>query len=267
MLLKPIKNKFIFYILLFNLIVSINVARENIPVTLKNVDVTENLGASVKLDLNFKNTEDNNILFSNLISNEKVTILNFAYYTCPMLCHFVLNGMVKSLNILNSENQNIKDKYQLITISIDPDDTKESASNFKNRYVSQLNRKINWEFLFGNQNNINEITKKIGFNYFYNTKNNEFSHSAVIFIISPKGKISRYLYGFEFDKEDLKLSIIEARLEKSRSVVERLLLFCYNYDPIKKKYVIYAVNLMKISGIITILSLLILFLYLKRKYR
>jgi protein SCO1 len=265
MLLKGITKFKVVSFFLFVFFFSPLLAKEQIPVTLREVGVSENIGLQVPLDLNFTNEFGNSVTLQDLFNKDKSVILNLAYYTCPMLCHLVATGLHSSLIQLPF---NIGDKYDVVSLSIDPNDTPENARAFEEKYASSLTGdtpKEFWHFLTGNQKNISKLTNSVGFNYRFNPKTQQFAHSAVIIILTPDGKIKRYLYGIEYNSFDVKLAILESIDTNKISGVERVLLFCYNYDPQGKKYVIYAYNVMRVGGLLTLIFIILMIYYLLRK--
>jgi len=109
------------------------------------------------------------------------------------------------------------------------------------------------------------LADSVGFRYYFNTKSNQYAHSSALIFLSPKGIITRYLYGITFDSFDLSMSISESRKNKVLSTVESILLFCYNYDPDEQGYVLEAVKLMKFAGTLTVFLILYLIFKLNRQ--
>ena len=240
-------------------------AAESIPPTLKQVGVDEKVGDKVLSSHEFFLHDGSAFDFNSIFDGKRAVILNLAYYSCPMLCHLVSGGMADGMKDLPFP---VGSKYQALTLSIDPEDTVETASAFRNRYLSELDQESGsefWKFVYCSDEAISEITKSVGFNYRFDPKSEEFAHSAVIMIFTPDGKISRYLYGIEFRPFDLKMALLEAIDKKYISTVDRVLLFCYNYDPQSRKYVLFAQNLMRIGGLATIGIILFLFYRLRKE--
>jgi protein SCO1/2 len=241
-------------------------AAESVPPTLIEVGVEEKLGEFLDTNLNFYSSQGEEINFNSFFKDNKSIILSFSYYSCPMLCHLVTDGLSKALSDLTLQ---IGTNFEVVSVSIDPDDNAETASAFKTKHLKRFNDNDfdrYWTFLYGDEISISSLTKSAGFKYRYNEMTSEFAHSALIMIISPDRKISRYLYGIEFRPLDLKLSILEALNNNLISTVDRVLLFCYNYDPLSRKYVIFAENVMKIGGFLTIVILFSLIYFLRKRY-
>lgn len=227
---------------------------------LNRISVTEKLGDYIPLNVELTDQDGKTKQLNAIMNNPHTPVIFvFAYYNCPMLCTQVLNSISASIDKLDWESKN---RFSVITVSIDPNDTPDSAKLKKERYVSGLKDKSlynNWNFYIADQKTIDVLTQSLGFEYFYDENRNEYAHPAVLFILSPDGKISRYLYGLNFEPKDLKLSLLEATEGKIGNTVERLLLYCYHYDSTSNSYTLFAENIMRIGGILT-LVILILFL-------
>ena len=210
--------------------------------------------------------ENGEIVDLNKYLNKTPILLNFAYYTCPMLCHLIVSGLIDALSSIPERFQK---NIQILTLSIDHRDDKFSTLLFKDKYIKMLKEKtlvdVKWEFLYGNPKTVKHIADMVGFNYVFDSKTNQFSHPSSIVFLSPEGIISRYLYGIKFNPFDVKMSILDASKNKSVSTVDSILLFCYNYDPSEEGYVLQAVNLMKAACIMTVLILFSLIFILKRQ--
>ncbi len=189
-----------------------------------------------------------------------------------MLCHLVLNGLSQTFNTTSLK---LGKDFKALSISFDPKDSKEKALQTQEKYLNQIknhqkkaNNK-NWTFLVSSQKNISKLTEAVGFKYKYLKKVNEFSHGAAIFILSPKGKITRYLYGINYKSLDFRLAISEAKKEKERSSLEKILLYCYRYNPNENSYTLHAINTMKIGGGLTciFLGIFLINMFIKEKNR
>jgi len=239
-----------------------------LPQALKNVGVDENIGKAVTPTLNFFNEEGHPIQISQVLNKQQAVILNIVYFDCPMLCNLVLTGLVDSLKQLPTYP--VGKGYQILTISMNPNDTSEQAKAFKKTYLEKLGQPDagkSWHFWVGTPDQVKKLANQVGFNYAYNPNTKEFAHASVQILLTPEGKVARYLYGTEYKPLDLKMALIESKKGKMTSSIERLMLFCYNYEPDARGYVLHAVNLMKIGGLITIIVLGALIIRLTKKYK
>ncbi len=231
-----------------------------------DVGVKEMLGKGIPLETSFLDHTGRKVQLKDYFHGKPV-ILSLAYYGCPMLCNLVTTGIKDGINGVPYE---LGKDYEVVSLSFDPEDTPEIAAKFRNKYVSSLrNPKTGsgWHFLTGAPDSVKLVADAVGFQYKRDKKTGEFAHGAVIIVLMPDGKVSRYLYGIEFKPIDLKLSLIEAKNKKVISTVEHVMLFCYNYDPNARGYVLVAQNVMKIGAFITLLVLggTLLILHLKKR--
>lgn len=237
------------------------------PDELQAIDVKEQLGNSIPLTLQFVNETGDTVLLKDYFDGERPTILILAYYRCPMLCSLVLNGFTEGARQLKFQPG--KD-YRMVTISIDPAETPELALQKKQNYVNSWGDSVvadAWSFLTGDEKSIKTLAAATGFTYYYDEEQNQYAHPAVLHILTGEGIISRYLYGIEFKTQDLRLGLLEAAQGKIGNTMDRLLLYCYHYDPNSKGYALFAANVMKIGGLITLILLSTLIFVLWAKYR
>jgi len=231
--------------------------KENFP-SERPIDIIENLGGYIPLEEKFVNESGEVIEIGSFFNNEVPTILTLNYFECPMLCTLVLNGLAESIKNLTL---NSGDDYQIITIDINPNEKTLFANQKKKNYIKGYglqNVEKNWHFLTGTQESIKKIADSIGYIYYYDEQRDEYMHPAAITLLSSEGKISRYLYGIEYPNKDLKLGILEASEGKVGSTLDKIILYCYHYDPYKNTYTIFATNVMRLGGIFTIIFLCIM---------
>jgi protein SCO1/2 len=225
------------------------------PPELQGIDVEEHLGSRIPLDLTFTNDQGKVESLDRYFNQGRPVILILAYYECPMLCTLVLNGMAFGINQLEWAAGN---QYQLLTVSINPAETSELAVSKKANLLRTIDKKDienGWRFFTGNETQIKALAEAIGFKYYYDEKQKQFAHPAVATILTSDGTISRYLYGVEFKKQDLRLALLEASEGKIGSTLDRIILYCFHYDPNARGYVPFATNIMKLGGATTLAAL------------
>lgn len=230
-------------------------AVQNDPPQLRGIDVEERLGSTIPLDLEFTNDAGERVKLGQYFHQGKPIIIVLAYYNCPMLCTLVLNAVAESVKQLAWTPGT---EFQMLTVSIDPLETSDLAAAKKRNYLKYLDKhgaEDGWRFFVGEETPIRSLANALGFKYFYDEERKEFAHPAVAFILGEDGKISRYLYGIQFKERDMRLALVEASEGKVGNTIDRLLLYCYHYDPQAKSYVVFATNVMKIGGLFTMLVL------------
>jgi len=237
--------------------------------SLPDVGVDEKLGARIPMDLTFTDQDGKTVRLKDFFTGGPV-ILSLNYYSCPMLCPLIFRNLAAEMRAVKGLSPD-KD-YRIVTVSIDPEETlvrakAKSAETW--RMVPEIHDPgKRWPFLIGTDQTIVQLTKLTGMRYTRLGKNN-FAHPSILVILTPDGKVARYLYGIEQRPSDLKLALVEAaggRIGGSR-LVNQVLLYCFHYDPVGKKYAVTAINLMKITGGAVLGMLVILLALLWRKER
>jgi protein SCO1/2 len=231
------------------------VAQANsLPEQLEGIGITEKLGNSVSLhSLRFRDEAGQEVALGQYFSQHRPVILTLVYYQCPNLCNFLLNGFTDSLKKLK---WSVGDQFDIVTVSIDPHETPELGRRKKAAYVHEYGRpsaERGWHFLTGDEAQIRKLAGEVGFGYRYVEAEKQFAHAAAIFVLTPEGKVSRYLYGIDFKERDLKLSLLEASDGKIGTVLDRILMYCYRYNPTTRKYSVYLTQLMQGGGAVTLL--------------
>ncbi len=225
------------------------------PAVLKEIGVDEKLGDSIPLDLVFTNSDGDDITLGELFESDKPVLLNPLYYDCPVLCSVVLDGVFGAVKQLAWSPGT---DYTIISFSIDPEEDPELASSSKEFYLNQFDRKSaadGWHFLTGSQESIEQLTEAIGFRYKYEEETGEYIHMASIMMLSPAGKITRYLYGANFREFDVRNALFEAADGTIGNSLDKVLMYCFTYDPSSQSYVPVAMNIMKLGGLATLIIL------------
>lgn len=223
-----------------------------IPPELSEVRVEEHLGYQIPLDTEFKDHTGQTVRLGQYFGSRPV-LLNFVYYRCPMLCSLVQNATTDSLR---NVDWTVGERFEVVTISIDERDQPQDASHKRTEVLQRYGREAaqrGWHFLTGTEQASERVARAVGFRYRWDSRQQQWAHPAAIFLISPDGKISRYLYGIHFEPGDVRFGLIEASEGRSVTTVEQLLMFCYHYDPQSRKYALLATRLMKVGGALTVL--------------
>lgn len=232
---------------------------EEAPKRLKGVDLVEHLGEQVPERLAFADQDGKTVTFGDMLHDSRPVILTFNYSSCPMLCSLQLNGFVEGLKKLS---YSLGKEYRVVTVLLDPKETRETAHRFRARYLGQYGRpgtEAGWTFLTGSDENIHALAKAVGFSYNYNEARGEYLHPAVITLLSPQGKIARYLYGLSYPENNLRLGILEASEGRVGSSIDKLILYCFHYDATEGRYAPVAARIMQVGGAV---SLVVIFAFL-----
>lgn len=230
------------------------------------IGLVQQIGQKIPLDLAFQNEDGQTVVLRDLF-DDKPVILSFVYYDCPMLCTLVLNGVLRSLRGLSLDAG--KD-FKLITVSIDPRDQPALARAKKEQYVRSYGRSgagSGWHFLTGHPDAVRQLADAVGFKYQYDPKTGQYAHASGIIVLTPQGEVSQYFYGVEYSARDLKLALINASHNKLGTAVDRVMLYCLQYDPISGRYGVSIVNALRIMGILTVAGLAGFIISQRRKER
>jgi protein SCO1/2 len=224
------------------------------PEALRGVGFDQRLNEQVPLELVFRDERGAPVELGSLFRGKPV-ILSLAYYRCPMLCTLVLNGLVSAMKALPFT---AGDAYDVITVSIDPQETPALAAEKKATYLEQYRRlgaDDGWHFLTGDAAAIEQLARAVGFRYRYDPERKEFAHAAGLTVLTPRGVVARYFFGVEFAPRDLKFGLMEAAENRIGSPIDQLLLFCYHYDPSTGRYSSVILTGMRVAGLATLLAL------------
>lgn len=236
-----------------------------LPPILTNVGVDQRLGAQVPLDLPFRDENGRTVTLKDYMHDgRRPAVLSLVYYSCPMLCPEVLNGMSSSLREVTLDPG--KD-YQIITLSFDPKDTSAMAASEKKEWVPRLGRAgadDAWHFLTGDQSSIKQLTDAVGFRYQWDPASQQFAHATALVLLTPDGKVSKYFYGVDFTPRDLRFGLVEASRDKIGSLVDPILLFCCQYNATTGRYDMIVGRVLALGGGFTLLVLGAILIFLVR---
>lgn len=229
--------------------------KEPLPQELEGVGVTEHLDQSIPLDLEFRDSSGKPVKLQQFFDGKRPVLLTLNYSDCPMLCSLHLNGLFDALKRMP---WSMGDQFQMITVSINPLETSERASMTKQKYLQVYQRAgaaEGWHFLTGREEDIKNLADTVGFHYRYSADTRQYLHAAVTFVLTPDGRLSRYLYGVQYDPQTVRLSLLEAAEGKIGTAADQILLFCFHYDADRGRYGPAAFRLMQVGGGATVLIL------------
>jgi len=237
------------------------------PEVMKDIGIDQKLGSQVPLDLAFRNEQGQTVVLRQFFGRRPV-ILTLVYYECPMLCTFVLNGVLNSAKNLSFE---MGKEFDVVTVSIDPKETPLLAESKQTMYAGLYGRRgavHGWHFLTGEEASIRQLAASVGFRYVYDQQSEQYGHASGILVLTPDGRVSRYFYGIEYAPRDLRLALVEASGGRIGNAVDQILLLCYHYDPMTGKYGLLISRVVRLAGIATVLAIGgMVFLFLRREHQ
>jgi protein SCO1 len=225
---------------------------EPLPERLRGVDVHEHLGDMVPKGASFVDESGRPVTLGDFLDGKHPVILTLNYSKCPMLCSLELNGLVTAMKAVDFTAG--KD-FRIVTVVLDPNEKPADARASKSRYVRQYGRpdaESGWHFLTGADATIHAVADSVGFSYGYNEVRKEYVHPAAVILLSPTGKITRYLYGIEYKPNTLRLSLAESAEGKIGTSIDKLVLYCFHYDETEGRYAPVAANIMRLGGAVTV---------------
>jgi protein SCO1/2 len=224
------------------------------PAALRAIGFDQNIDQHVPLDTTFRDEAGKTVRLGDYFGKRPVVMV-FAYYDCPMLCTQVINGLSSALGVMSL---NPGDDFEIVTVSFNPHDTPASATAKKAVYLERYKRPgaaAGWHFLTGDQPEIDRLTSAAGFRYAWDADTKQYAHPSGVIVLTPDGRLSKYLFGIEYGPRDLRLGIVEASAGKVGTPVDALLLYCYHYDPMTGRYGLVIMRAMRLAGAATVLAL------------
>jgi protein SCO1/2 len=232
---------------------------------LQDIDVIEHLGDRVPAGLSFRDPAGRLVAFDDLLHQGRPLLVTLGYYRCPMLCGLVLDGLAKALK---AGGLTLGKDFTAVSISIDPNEEAKLAADQQKRILAAVGpgaRADNWPFLLGDPEASRLLAQKVGFRYKYDEGSRQFAHSAVAFVLTPDGTISRYLYGVEFLARDVRLALVEASGGRVGTSFDKVLLSCYRYDPVNRRYAPFVFAFVRVGALLVFIALASLLTILWRK--
>jgi protein SCO1 len=244
-------------------------ALENPGEELNEVGIFTNLGTEIDLSLTFLDSAGEQVsladLFSSPSGREIPVVLVPAYYDCPRLCGLILEGVTELLNSLSLQ---LGVDYRVVTVSFRPEETPEHAKSIRQKFVRKLKdpelaEDRGWTYLVGDAEAVDQLMEQISFRY--KPDGDDIAHAAAIVLLTPQGKVSQYFTGIQFPSWDVRLALVEASEGNIGRMLDQVLLFCFRFDPTKGRYTLFAINVMRAGGAVTLVLLIGLMWYLWRR--
>ncbi len=223
------------------------------PAELEDIDIKDRLGEKVDLDAKLIDHNGKEVTLRDYTKNGRPILLSLAYYSCPSLCNFHLNGLNDAFKQMKEP---LGKEFNLVVVSFDPKETATLAGAKRDSYLRAYDRpdgNDGWHFLTGPGPTTAALAESVGFKYRWDEAQQQYAHAAAAFAIAPDGTITRYLYGIVFDPTTVRLSMLEASKGKIGNAIDKLILFCFHYDPKANRYTLAAFNVMRAGGVLVLL--------------
>lgn len=240
-----------------------------LPPEVKKVAVKEHIGRPVDLSLMFLDHTGRSVRLGDFVDGQRPVLLSLNYYDCATLCTLQLMAYARAIK--NMDWMAGRD-FNLVTVSINPKNTEDIAAQKREAYLSEINKPgSDWQFLRGDEQTIAKLASQVGFEYAYDPKTEQYAHAAVTYLITPDGRIGRYLYGIDPSPRDLKFALMESSEGRLGSTIEKFILNCFHFDDLTGRYTPFAMNTMRVGGVVTLSGIFVwigaLWSWEKRKRR
>lgn len=219
---------------------------------LEGVSLTERPGVLLPLELAFTREDGSAAELADYFSDVRPVVLSLAYYDCDMLCPLVLRHAATLA--LASAGDSLD--YRLLSVSIDPRDTPEDAAHRRAELLRGDAGTLDWDFLTSRDSAASVLARSLGFGYRYDPRSGQFAHPAVIFVITPGGRVSRYLYGLGTTNDQFQAALTAAARGEAGSAFERVLLRCFHYMPALRRFAPFLNGSLRIGGAAILLAVM-----------
>ncbi|MGA7884343.1 MAG: SCO family protein [Acidobacteriaceae bacterium] len=240
------------------------------PAWQKHAGIDQNLGRSLPFSDSFIDSTGQQVKLGDYFRDNRPVMLELMYYNCKLLCPQVLQGMATALRQTGFQ---VGNQYNVLVASFDPADTPADGAMKKKMFLSMLDAPASASdsvhFVTGPQASIDDLTHATGFHYVRvpgpDGKMNQFAHSSVVMIITPDGRVSKYLFGVDFQSRDVRLALISASTRRIGTLSDLILLYCCNYSPSQGRYTVAVLRILAIAGAASLLAVLWLIWLMSRK--
>lgn len=226
------------------------------PKSLEEVTFRQRLNEKLPLDATFVDEHGRTVQLGSYFGGKRPVVLAFVYYSCPMLCTQVMNGVSAALRSLSFEAGN---QFDVVLISFDPRDTPADALAKEQAHLEYWKTEqtaAGWHLLTGDEATIKRVTAAAGFTYQWDEVSQQFAHVSGLLVATPDGRLSRYFYGIEYSPRELRMALVESGEGHIGSAIDELLLYCFQYDPLNGRYGVVIRNLIRAGGVLTVAFIL-----------
>jgi len=222
----------------------------------EGITVEESTGRKIDFSkYTFRDEGGQQVTLEKLLVPGKPVILSFGYYKCPGLCGLIFNGIIRGTSELSYV---AGQDYSLVNVSINSKETPELAAEKKANFLKQMKKdSFDWHFLVGDESSVRGLAQAIGYGYKWIEEEQEFAHASAVYVLTSSGIVSRIFYGIEYPPSQLKLALLEASEGKIGTIVDRIILFCYQYNPELRKYSMVLSRVMQLAAFLMVLAMAI----------
>jgi protein SCO1/2 len=218
-----------------------------------SADFVQHLDRSLPADLQFRDERGSTVRLGDFFGKGPSGLV-FAYYGCSNLCPMQIRNIAQRLAQISGGAAN---EAQMLVLSIDPLDSPATADRAKHKFLDNLApavRPERWHFLSGAPADIARLTESVGFSYAYDEKTHQYAHPAGFVLITPAGRIARYVFGFDYTAEELGRGFDQAAAHRIASPIARLLMVCFHYDLAGARYSALIMEVLRAASVVMLLG-------------
>jgi protein SCO1/2 len=252
----------------------VGASAQQAPAWQKNAGIDQNLNRPLPLNDTFRDEWGRAVKLGDAFSHQRPVMLALMYYNCQMLCPQVLHGMASALR---ASGFHAGREYDVVVASIDPSDTPAEAVEEKQHFLAMMDAGADRgaassvHFLTGAQESIGDLAEATGFHYVRvpgpDGRMTQFAHSSVIMIATPDGRLSKYLFGVDYQPRDVRLAIIQASSRHIGTLSDLVLLYCCSYSPTQGRYTVAVLRILGLAGLGSLLAVVLMIYLLSKKPR
>jgi protein SCO1 len=236
----------------------------------KNAGIDQRLNGPLPLSDVFKDESGRDLKLGDLFNHNRPVMMALMYYNCRMLCPQVLHGMASALR---QSGFHAGHEYDVVVTSIDPSDTPANAAAEKQQFLSMIDADssvaTSVHFLTGPETSITDLAQATGFHYVRvpgpDGKMDQFAHSSVIMVATPDGRMSKYLFGVDYQPRDVRLALIQASTRHIGTLSDLVLLYCCSYSPSQGRYTVAVLRVLGLAGLGSLLAVIAMLWLLSKK--
>ncbi len=247
----------------------VGTSAQQAPAWQKNAGIDQNLGRPLPLSDAWTDDTGRSVHLGDFFHDNRPVMLELMYYNCQLLCPQVLHGMAVALRESGFHAGN---QYDVVVASIDPADKPSDGAEKKQQFLSMIDQPSAGDsvhFLTGPQASITDLAQATGFHYVRvpgpDGKMDQFAHSSVVMIATPDGRLSKYLFGVDYQSRDVRLAIISASTQHIGTLSDLVLLYCCSYSPSQGRYTVAVLRILGLAGLGSVLAVLLMLYLLAKK--
>lgn len=231
---------------------------KELPEQVRGLEVADRRGQPTPPDAVIVNHDGRAVPFGSYFNTDgRPIVLVLQYYRCPIVCPVVQQKLVECLNQLD---YTVGKDFQVVVVSFDPGERTPVAASARQHTLESYDRektpevRAGWSFHTGEERHVRRLAEAVGYDY-RALPNGEYSHPVAFFVLTPDGRVSSAVYGFEYPPREVRLALLDASGGKiARSIGDYFLHYCYRYDPTAGAYTLAAFRVMQLGGVLAMIG-------------